>query len=63
MLYFLQKTGKIPAASSLASGGWKLRLGPQTPELLPPSPVTFSKAFVVLTSLLSRMIKKNLEIA
>jgi len=47
----------------LASGGWSLR--PQTPELLLSSPVTvtFSKAFVALTSLLSKRNKKNLEIA
>jgi len=62
MLYFLKKkkmenrrsVGGFALKPPLAFGGWGLR--PQIPELLLSSPVTviFSKAFVALTSLLSK---------
>jgi len=47
----------------LAAGGWGLRS--QIPEMLLPLSVTliFSKAFVALTSFLSKRNENNLEIA
>jgi len=70
MLYFLTKAGKSPQRWGLRSKtpvGLR-RLGAPLPdplpELLPSSPVTviFSKAFVALTSLLSKRNRNNLEI-
>jgi len=68
MLYFLKKTAKFAAAleapppNPLASGGWGF--APRTPVVIPITCCTyFLKAFVALTSLLSKKNENNLEIA
>jgi len=61
---FFEKIWKIAAALGAPNPRWLLAVGgPQTPELLLLSPITviLSKAFIALTSLLSKRDKNNLK--